>query len=50
MTMDEYRRVMDEPYQYIHCHPIRTEASQNRTMMNVKKYMVIKLKYSIMIK
>ena len=50
MTMDEYRHVMDEPYQCIHCHPIRTQASQNRTMMNVKKYMVIQLKYSIMIK
>ena len=50
MTMDEYRHLMDEPYQCIHCHPIRTQASQNRSMMNVKKYMVIQLKYSIMIK
>ena len=24
MTMDEYGHVMDETYQFIHCHPVRT--------------------------
>ena len=44
MTMDEYGHVMDESYQCIHYHPVRTQASQNWTMMNVEKYMVIQLK------
>ena len=44
MTKDEYGHVMDEPYLCIHCHPVRTEASQNRTMINVEKYMIIQLK------
>ena len=44
MTMDEYRHVMDEPCQCIHCHPVRTQAFQNRTMMNVEKCMVIQFK------
>ena len=44
MTMDEYGHVIDEPYQCIHYHPIRVQASQNRTMMNVEKYMVIQVK------
>ena len=44
MTMDEYRHVMDEPCQCIHCHPVRTQAFQYRTMMNVEKCMVIQFK------
>ena len=44
MTIDKLGHVMDEPYQCIHCHPIRTQPSQNQTMMNVEKYMVIQLK------
>ena len=43
MTM-EYGHVMDEPYQCIHCHPVKTQASQNQTMMIVEKYMIIQLK------
>ena len=43
MTMDEYGHVMDEPYQCIHCHPVRIQTSQNRTMMNAEIYMVIQL-------
>ena len=43
-TVNEYGHVMDEPYQCIHCHLIRTQASQNQTMMKVKKHMVIQLK------
>ena len=34
MAMDDYGNVMDKPYQCSHCHSIRTQASQNRTMMN----------------
>ena len=44
MRDNEYGHLMDEPYQCIHCYLIRTQASQNQTMMNVKKYMVIQLK------
>ena len=44
MALDEYGHEMDEPCQCIHCHPVRTQASQNRTMMNVEKYLVIQLK------
>ena len=42
--MYEYGHVMDEPYQCIHCHPVRTQASEDRTIMNVEKYMVSQLK------
>ena len=37
----EYGHVMDEPYQCIHCDPVKTQASQNQTMMIVEKYMII---------
>ena len=41
MTMNEYGHVMAEHYQCINCHTVRTQACQNRKMMNVEKYMVI---------
>ena len=44
MALDEYGHEMDEPCQCIYCHPVRTQGSQNRTMMNVEKYLVIQLK------
>ena len=44
VAVDEYRHVMDEPCQCIHCHLIRNQSSQNRTMINVEIYMVIHLK------
>ena len=43
MAVDENGHVIDKPYQSIHSHPVRTQAFQNRTMMNVEKYMVIQL-------
>ena len=43
MAVDENGHVIGKPYQSIHCHPVRTQAFQNRTMMNVEKYMVIQL-------
>ena len=36
-----YGKVKEEPYQCIHCHPARTQASQNRTLINVERYMAI---------
>ena len=43
MAVDENGHVIGKPYQSIHCHPVRTQAFQNQTMMNVEKYMVIQL-------
>ena len=39
--MNDYGHVMDEHYQCINRHTVRTQVSQNRKMMNVEKYMII---------
>ena len=36
-----YGKVKEEPYQCIYCHAARTQASQNRTLINVERYMAI---------
>lgn len=38
IAMDDYGHVMDMSYRCSHCHSIRTQASQNQTMMN--EYMI----------
>ena len=36
-----YGKVKEEPYQCIYCHAARTQASQNRTLVNVERYVAI---------
>ena len=42
-TSDAYGQIMDEKYKCDSC-PTRTQASQNRTLWNVEKYLIIQVK------
>ena len=44
LITDPHREQMDSLYECQHCKPVRTVATQERTLINIEKYIILQLK------